>query len=229
MSLQRRAWILSGLMLAAAGVSTAMIPRRYLAAQRQGKIADLMPRQFADWRIDTSISGGVVNPQTQQILDRLYSEIVERVYINSQGERVMLTIAYGEDQTDGSVQLHYPEVCYPAQGFQIRGSHDARVTTAQGEIPVRRLFTVLSNQRFEPVTYWTVIGDQQALGGWQRKRAEILHGLRGDIVDGVLFRVSSIDRNEAEGYALQDRFVAAAVAAMSPAARLRLTGLGQGR
>ena len=35
------------------------------------------------------------------------------------GRQIMLSIAYGEDQRDG-MKLHYPEVCYPAQGFQSR-------------------------------------------------------------------------------------------------------------
>jgi len=70
-----------------------------------------------------------------------------------------------------------------------------------------------------------VIGDQQSLGGWDRKRAEISHGLRGEIVDGLLFRVSSIDRNSKAAFELQDAFIQGIVAAMTPAARLQLAGL----
>jgi EpsI family protein len=79
--------------------------------------------------------------------------------------------------------------------------------------------------RYEPVTYWTIVGDQQVIGGWERKKSEILHGIRGEIVDGLLFRVSSIDRNAKEGFEAQDRFIRDVVKAMSPAARRQLVGL----
>ena len=95
----------------------------------------------------------------------------------------------------------------------------------QGDIMVRRLETQFGDSRYEPVTYWTIVGDQQSLGGWDRKLSEIRHGLRGEIVDGLLFRVSSIDRNSAQAFQLQDTFVKDIVAAMTPQARQQLAGL----
>jgi EpsI family protein len=38
--------------------------------------------------------------------------------INPQGYRIMLSIAYGKNQSD-ALQLHKPEICYPAQGFTL--------------------------------------------------------------------------------------------------------------
>ena len=89
----------------------------------------------------------------------------------------------------------------------------------------RRLQTQRTDDYFEPVTYWTIVGDQQSLGGWDRKLAEIRHGLHGEVVDGLLFRVSSIDRNTEEGFRLQDAFIRDVVAAMTPSARRQLVGL----
>jgi len=93
-------------------------------------------------------------------------------------------------------------------------------------VRVRRLETQFSDSRFEPVTYWTIVGDQQSLSGWDRKMSEIRHGLRGEIVDGLLFRVSSLDRDYANGFRTQDDFIRDIVAAMTPAARRQLVGLG---
>ena len=42
----------------------------------------------------------------------------------------MLSVAYGMDQADDDVQLHYPEVCYPAQGCQLR-QHEPRGTKSR--------------------------------------------------------------------------------------------------
>jgi EpsI family protein len=184
-----------------------------------------LPTTFGDWHIDTNAAAGIVNPQTEAMLNRLYSQMLDRVYVDTAGHRIMLSIAYGDDQADDSVQLHYPEVCYPAQGFQLKGNRKEVIQLGQGSVKVRRLETQFGDTRFEPVTYWTIIGDQQSLGGWDRKIAEIRHGLRGEIVDGLLFRVSSIDRNTEEGFRLQDAFIRDVVAAMSASARRQLVGL----
>ena len=175
--------------------------------------------------MDDHAATGIVNPQTEAMLNRLYSQLLDRVYVDTAGNRIMVSIAYGDDQADDSVQLHYPEVCYPAQGFQLRGIRKDSIELGQGSVRVRRLETQFGEARFEPVTYWTIIGDQQSLGGWDRKFAEIRHGLRGEVVDGLLFRVSSIDRDTAHGFHTQDVFIRALVDAMSPKARHQLVGL----
>ena len=52
----------------------------------------VIPKQFGDWREDTSGAGGVVNPQQEQLLKQLYSQILTRTYVNPQGQRVVLSI-----------------------------------------------------------------------------------------------------------------------------------------
>jgi EpsI family protein len=224
--LTRRATLAALLMGAAAITGQAMVPTKRMAEMRGDFSLDrLVPAAFGTWHVDTHNVGGIVNPQTEAILDRLYSQLLDRIYVDIAGHRIMLSIAYGQDQADDSVQLHYPEVCYPAQGFQLKANRKDVVAVSQGNIRVRRLETQFGESRFEPVTYWTIIGDQQSLGGWDRKVAEIRHGLRGEIVDGLLFRVSSIDRDAAAGFRVQDAFIRDIVAAMTPGARRQLAGL----
>ena len=224
--LTRRAAIAAILMAGAAVGGEAMVPTKRMARMRTNfRLERLVPTAFDDWQVDTHTVGAIVNPQTEAMLDRLYSQLLERTYIDTAGHRIMLSIAYGEDQADDNVQLHYPEVCYPAQGFQVKDNHKDVIELNQGSIRVRRLQTQFSDSRFEPVTYWTIIGDQQSLGGWDRKLSEIRHGLKGEIVDGLLFRVSSIDRNTEEGFRSQDRFIRDIVAAMAPEGRRQLVGL----
>ena len=226
--LTRRAVVAAILMAGAAAGGEAMVPTRKMAKMRVNfRLDRLVPTTFGNWQVDTHTVGGIVNPQTEAMLDRLYRQLLERTYIDTAGHRIMLSIAYGDDQADDSVQLHYPEVCYPAQGFQVRDNRKDVVELSPGSIRVRRLQTQFGENRFEPVTYWTIIGDQQSLGGWDRKMSEIRHGLKGEIVDGLLFRVSSIDRNAAEGFRSQDGFIRDIVAAMAPEARRQLAGLGQ--
>ena len=225
--LTRRAAIAAVLMAGAAAAGQAMVPTKRLAALRGPfKLEDLVPSSFAGWRVDDRTASGIVDPQTAAMLDKLYSQMLNRVYYDDAGHRIMLSIAYGADQADDDVQLHYPEVCYPAQGFRVKNNHTDAVVVPQGTVRVRRLETQFGDSRFEPVTYWTIVGDQQSLGGWDRKMSEIRHGLRGEIVDGLLFRVSSIDRDFANGFRAQDEFIRALVPALTPAARRQLVGLG---
>lgn len=224
--LTRRAAIAAILMGAAAVGGQAMVPTKRMAEQRGPfKLGELVPSTFGPWQVDNRAVGGIVNPQTEALLNKLYSQLLDRVYVDGQGHRIMLSIAYGADQADDDVQLHYPEVCYPAQGFRVTSNSVEQLALPQGSLRVRRLETQFGDSRYEPVTYWTIVGDQQSLSGWDRKFSEIRHGLRGEIVDGLLFRVSSIDRNTPQAFAVQDAFVRDIVAAMTPQARRQLAGL----
>ncbi len=225
-TLTRRAIIAAAVMAAASATGQSLVPTKRMAQLRGPfSLETLVPTTFGDWHVDPRSQGGIVNPQTEAMLNLLYSQLLNRAYLDTAGHRIMLSIAYGDDQSDDSVQLHYPEVCYPAQGHQVASNRIDVVQSPMGNIRVRRLETHIGDTQYEPVTYWTVIGDQQSLGGLDRKVAEIRHGLRGEIVDGLLFRVSSIDRDTKAAFQVQDKFIKDIVAAMAPPARLQLAGL----
>lgn len=166
----------------------------------------------------------MVNPQTQELLDKLYSEVLTRVYVNSSGYRIMLSLAYGGDQR-GAMQAHMPEVCYPAQGFMLKGNERGVLATAFGDIPVRRLFATMG-ARQEPVTYWFTVGDKAVLDRTRKRIMELTFGLTGRIPDGMLFRVSSIDPDQPHEYRLQEQFINQLLESVSPAVRARLAGFG---
>ena len=187
-------------------------------------LEQMIPKQFGDWREEPQRYTQVVNPQTQELLDKLYSQILSRVYINSAGYRIMLSLAYGTNQR-GSLQAHRPEVCYPAQGFTIEKNVAGQFASQFGEVPVRRLFGHLG-ARYEPVTYWFTVGDTAVQGATQKKLVELRFGLTGRIPDGLLYRVSSVDRDESRAYQLQDAFTNELLQAVAPADRKRLSGLG---
>lgn len=213
------------LMTSAAAIATVMTPtRRIVDTLPKLDIEAAIPQRFGDWQIDARSGGGVVNPQQTELLNQLYSQIVTRTYMNSEGYRIMLSIAYGEDQRDGN-QLHYPEVCYPAQGFQVVTNRKAILNTPLGDIPIKRLETHLSQQRYEPITYWTTVGTQALTGGTSKKLAEMKYGLRGEIPDGLLFRISSIDRDSAIAFAKQEQFIEQLLPTLAPDVRARLAGL----
>jgi EpsI family protein len=214
----------AGLMVAASVGAIVARPAAKQADERPAvSLETIVPGQFGEWRILTAGHVQVVNPQAQELLDRLYSEVLTRVYVHSNGYRIMVSLAYGSDQR-GGLQAHRPEVCYPAQGFTVRANEAGRLATAFGEIPVRRLFTTMG-PRQEPVTYWFTVGDTAVGTSTHKRMVELVFGLTGRIPDGMLFRVSSIDADRSRAFELHEQFVNQLLSAVSPVDRRRLSGL----
>src|SRR5690349_2204105 len=89
-----------------------------IAARPSAKAADngnavsleaMVPKGFGEWTELLEQNVQVVNPQTKELLDKLYSQLLTRTYVNKQGYRIMLSMAYGDDQR-GGLQAHRPEV-----------------------------------------------------------------------------------------------------------------------
>lgn len=182
----------------------------------------LIPAQFADWKIDASIPIILPSPDLQAALNKIYNQTLARTYINGQGERIMLSIAYGGDQSD-TIKLHRPEGCYAGQGFDILKNTRSTVATSYGEIPVANLVAKL-NRRNEPITYWIVIGDEVVLSDFAVKKVKLRYAMHGEIPDGMLMRVSSISTDEHQAYDLHKQFIDAMVQAVEPGQRWRVIG-----
>jgi len=211
-------------MVLVALLSQAGKPVHKLAEQRPRlDLEQVVPERFGDWRLLRA--GGVVLPDPSVLanMQRIYTQTLSRAYVNSRGTVVMLSIAYGDDQR-AAMAVHYPEVCYPAQGFQVRSNRIDSVATPHGTLPVRRLETELSRQRYEPVTYWVTIGDRISLGGFERRMIELEYGLQRVIPDGLLFRVSSINRDSAQAFRDQDAFTRDLLATLPAVSREWLAG-----
>lgn len=217
--------LLMVLMLLCAALTALLRPSATLASERPAiDLAAMLPTTFGDWTEQSDGISKIVDPQIKTTIDAAYSQVLARTYINNQGYRIMLSVAYGSTQR-GNLQLHHPEVCYPAQGFEVQSNRTGELLTSTGSIPVRRLETQYNKDRIEPVTYWAMVGDQVVLGSVQRKLVEMRYGLSGQIADGLLFRVSSIDPHANAGFEQQTLFVSQLLAALTPAIRHRVSGL----
>ncbi len=187
-------------------------------------LEETVPHQFGDWHELAERGARVVDPGTKQLLDKLYSQMLTRTYANSQGYQVMLSLAYGDDQR-GGLAAHKPEICYPAQGFALLGLTEIQLTTPFGEVAAKRLETSLGTRK-EPVTYWFTVGDTAIKNKVQQRLVEIKLSLTGQVPDGLLFRVSSIDEYTPRAFAAHDQFIADLLAAVPVEGRKRLSGLG---
>jgi EpsI family protein len=78
--------------------------------------------------------------------------------------------------------------------------------------------------RYEPITYWIVIGRRVVSGRFQRKLEQLKYGLTGKIPDGMLVRVSSIGRDEARNLSRQDSFIRDLYGALDKGALERVMG-----
>ena len=228
MNLLFRNFILLVLMLAASGLALALRPTQKIADM--GPVINLntmIPHTFGNWSEEQQNSVQMVDPQQQEMIEKIYTQTLSRVYKDNHDYRIMLAIAYGDDQRD-SMQMHYPEVCYPAQGFSLQGKQTGTLATENGLIPVTRILTNLG-QRNEPVTYWTTVGNRVFQGGLQKKIAEMSYGLNGKIPDGMLIRVSSIDAEAPRAYEMQAQFIDQMLGALTSEHRQKLNGmLGSG-
>jgi EpsI family protein len=210
-------------MLAASGLALALRPTHKIAMHGPAiELETIIPITFGEWRVEKVNPLSMVDPQQQEAIDKVYTQTLSRTYVNNLGYRIMLAIAYGDDQRD-SMQLHYPEMCYPAQGFSLQGKEKGTMQTENGVIPVTRILTNLG-QRNEPVTYWTVVGDKVFRGGIEKKLVEMGYGLNGQIPDGVLIRISSIDSEASNAFAIQAQFADQMLRALAPKYRQKLNG-----
>lgn len=182
-----------------------------------------VPESFGEWRLDRSIAPVVPDPSLQAMLDVLYSQTLARTYVNAQGQRVMLSIAYGSDQSNEATAVHRPEFCYSAQGFRVKTVGTDTVVLGQTKVPVARVLAQLG-QRNEPITYWVTLDESATLPGVGRKLQQIRYGLQGKIPDGMLVRVSSISTSPTEAYGVQQRFLEQLYAAVPTDVRPRYFG-----
>lgn len=222
----RMALLVGGLMVLSSLVGFVPEPgsRPVERAQPRYVLADIVPTTFGSWRELPQSGAQVINPQAQQILDKIYSQMLTRVYVHADGYRIMLSLAYGDDQR-GGLAAHLPEVCYPAQGFAVAGQKLQPIATDFGAIPAQRLDTRRAT-RLEPVTYWLNYGEVAVDGSsrFERRLIDLRLALTGRVPDGLLVRVSSIDAEPDAAYRQHDRFVADLLAAMKAADRSVFAG-----
>jgi EpsI family protein len=216
--------IVVALMLGCVGAAEALKPRKFWAdVIGEPHYETIIPRQFGDWQEVVYASKAVVNPVQEENLMRLYSETFARTFVHKPtGRAIMLSIAYGRDQSNDT-QLHTPDACYPSQGFRVDKRMEEDVKTSFGDLKSVRLLTTMGSQRTEPLTYFVRVGDGVARGSRDRNIARLKMAMRGYRVDGMLFRVSEVTRNESP-YGLQDAFIQDLLNNVSAETRRKIIG-----
>lgn len=200
-------------------------PTHYLAKEGPPIVLDTqVPTEFGEWREVKDIRPLLPDPELQKRLDALYTQVLARTYVNASGEHVMLSIAYGSDQSSEATAVHRPEFCYGAQGFRVTGAGTTELQLPGVRLPLQRLLTQ-QGTRHEPVMYWVTLDTTATLPGIGRKLAQLDYGLHGKIADGMLVRVSTIgDEDPQVQFETQKRFLTELHAAIPEGVRKRYFG-----
>jgi EpsI family protein len=217
----RRQVLLGGALLATAGVAWARMPRVSTAVVDPKKIESIVPMTVGGWFYETK--SGLVLPPPDQLSAQLYDQVLTRVYGSVTDLPVMLLIAYGSSQ-DGMLQVHRPEVCYPAGGYSLSDTENITVPVSAKRVVPARFFTAVGQQRTEQLIYWTRIGESFPRSWGQQRYAVMVDNLEGTIPDGVLVRMSTVSDDPKFARDTLTRFAADLVAAAPPLGRAMLLG-----
>ncbi|NBQ91515.1 MAG: EpsI family protein [Betaproteobacteria bacterium] len=226
--MRRRAAIAAGgSMLAIAGLSEWATPRRMMAIESPlPSLGSLLPLKIGPWLGEEASRHQLVAADVQAVLDHLYQQTLSRFYRHPQAGVVMLSAAYGGDQSDAT-RVHRPEVCYPAQGFVMGPLHRDGLTLGRYPhrqvLPVSRV-TARLGIRVEPITYWITVGRRVATRSLEQKMIQIQYGLTGVVPDGLLMRVSSLNADAAQAWWTHQRFIDALFMAVDTPYRARVFG-----
>lgn len=189
LTLDRRKVVLGLGLAAASGIAQARLPVPVAPRIKEDRFTGLIPNRVGSYAFNSE--SGLVLPPSDALSERLYDNLVTRTYSNPAGEVVMLLVAYNNKQ-DGVLQIHRPEICYPAGGYMLTDVVPVDVPVAQGQVLPGQIFGASSEARNEVVLYWTRVGDKYPRRWLDQRWAVAEANLRGIVPDGVLARVSTI-------------------------------------
>jgi EpsI family protein len=211
-SLTRRKFALGLAFASAAGVAAARQPNRRIDYLGTNKLDKVLPEQIGRWKFVSS--SGLVIPPEDQLARALYSQLLTRTYTDESGQPMMLLVAQSATQT-GILQIHRPEICYTAGGYQLSAIEPHPVRLPWRTIPTLSL-SATSDSRTEQIVYWTRIGDHLP-STWREQRLVVARdNLKRIIPDAVMVRVSTFGNDKAAALASIDAFIASLMESVSP-------------
>ena len=221
--IHRRDLLIGGACALAASGALALTPRKRMQLLGDRELDALIPRTLGAWKAVES--DALIVPQTESSLaNRIYNQSVGRAYVDPAGNAVMLLIAYGRTQND-TLQLHRPEICYPAIGFEISDNRPTRIALGEGRAAIPgRIMSAHTDIRTEQILYWTRIGEYLPISGAEQRERKFALQLRGVVPDGILVRVSNTRVDQTAGEALNRHFATDLLTGCSPEARRVLVG-----
>jgi EpsI family protein len=190
---------------------------------KKGTLAEIVPATFKGW-VSEDVGDPLAINGAGTLSAKLYSQLVTRVYTNpATGAQVMSLFAYGGKQT-ADLQLHRPEICYPAFGYALSQNQPTDVAIGSGVIlPARQMFARQASHA-EGVLYWSRVGEYLPVSSRDQRKARLEISLKGIIPDGVLSRFSVASEDPIHAWAEIKDFVPQLLSAIAPDQRSVLIG-----
>ncbi len=186
-AMNRRNLLMGATLLGASAIGYARQPQPIVKPLPKDALDKLVPHRVGPWNFLT-VSGLVLPPDDNS--NAIYDQVLTRVYTAPGRPTVSLLLAYSSVQ-NGLLQLHRPEICYPASGFRLTSTERSAIVLPDKRIDVR-YFSASSMSRNERVIYWTRLGNEMPLDWVSQRLAVVRANLRGEIPDGILVRVSAM-------------------------------------
>jgi EpsI family protein len=206
----RRKVLLGLLFCSAAGLAVVRQPNQHLDYLGQQKLDDMVPKTIGVWKFVAA--SGLVVPPNDQLSRALYSNLLTRVYSDGVNPPIMLLVAQSGSQT-GILQIHRPETCYTASGFQISSVTSEQIQIGSKIVPVNSM-DATADGFTEHVIYWTRIGNRMPASWKQQRIATAEQNLRGILPDAILVRVSTVNDDAAGARATLKAFVQTLIASL---------------
>ena len=220
----RRDFVIGAACCLGSGAAYALKPRRQTTLMDGGKkLNDILPRAFEDW--ESRDVSDLVAPETPDSLAaRLYGETVGRIYRQrSTGDEVIMLMAHG-DVENNELQLHRPEVCYPAFGFAITENTPLALRLPKSVIVPSRRLVAKSNERQETILYWTRLGEAFPTNVTEQRLERLRTAMHRYIPDGLLARFSVAGSDKAASLAVMEQFIPRLVMHVAAGQRRALIG-----
>ena len=219
--LTRRKFALGFAFATIAGVAAARQPSQTIDYLGNNKLDKVVPEKLGKWTFASN--SGLVIPPEDQLAQALYSQLLTRVYTSAAGTPIMLLVAQSASQT-GFLQIHRPEFCYTAGGYELSPSSPHRVSLPpNGTLPALSISASMRGLT-EQIVYWTRVGTNLPQSWTQQRLAVAMDNLRGLIPDAVMVRVSSYGNDKVAALAEIDDFIRTMIGAVAPSTRRVLIG-----
>jgi len=203
--------VLVSAILICSAIASVILTPTYKTLSTPPNLEKDIPLNIGEWTNQASPYAQVsTNPVTQAISDSIYDQVLTRAYEDKSGNQIMLAIAFAQEQRQ-DIKIHRPEVCYPAQGYQMLQSNEHVFQVSGYPYSIYGKQQIFKNEnRIEAVSYWIRLGNAYPKTGLEMRIKILKDGLKGELDDGVLVRVSSIINSESEAlgaFELHERFI----------------------
>lgn len=195
--------------LAALGVGYHLRTPTFAAEPIDGEtFSDAIPDKIGGWK--SRKSADLVLPAEDEAQDALYQNLETRIYEGAGLPAVMFLLGFSSIQQN-NIQIHRPEVCYPANGYPILSAKSIKIDYGQTRIGAREL-VAKRGELNERIIYWVRVGDDFPTGWLEQRFSMARSNLLGQVPDGLLLRVSMIETPSVESSGALRDFISALLA-----------------